>query len=179
MPDVRQTITDFYRVAQERDFSRDFQFRVLNIQNADGSVVVSEDDLVYARGGTIPGREISENIVSYMGLDFRVPGSVKYAGSYEIEFLCDTSDTLRNLMLTWTRDTFDDATSTGNYFMAKETSIVDLVQLDTQLERVAQYTLVGVYPKQVGDVTYTLDGTGAPVTFSMTLGYHYIRSETY
>ena len=179
MPDVRQTITDFYRVAQERDFSRDFQFRVLNIQNADGSVVVTEDDLVYARGGTIPGREISENTISYMGLDFRIPGSVKYAGSYEIEFLCDTSDTLRNLMLTWTRDTFDDATSTGNYFMAKETSIVDLVQLDTQLERVAQYTLVGVYPKQVGDVTYTLDGTGAPVTFSMTLGYHYIRSETY
>lgn len=179
MPDVKQTITDFYRVAQERDFSRDFQFRVLNIQNADGSVVVSEDDLVYARGGTIPGREISENTVSYMGLDFRVPGSVKYAGSYDIEFLCDTSDTLRNLMLTWTRDTFDDATSTGNYFIAKETSIVDLVQLDTQLERVAQYTLVGVYPKQVGDITYTLDGTGAPVNFSMTLGYHYIRSETY
>jgi hypothetical protein len=63
--------------------------------------------------------------------------------------------------------------------MAKETSIVDLVQLDTQLERVAQYTLVGVYPKSIGDVTYNLEGTGAPVTFQLSLGYHYIRSETY
>lgn len=179
MPDVKQTITDFYRVAQERDFSRDFQFRVLNIQNGDGSVVVSEDDLVYAKGGVIPGREISESTVSYMGLDFRVPGSAKYTGSYDVTFLCDKADTLRNLMLQWTRDTFDDATSTGNYFMAKETSIVDLVQLDTQLERVAQYTLVGVYPKQVGDITYNLEGTGAPVEFQLTLGYHYVRSETY
>ena len=70
MPDVKQTITDFYRVAQERDFSRDFQFRVLNIQNGDGSVVVSEDDLVYAKGGVIPGREISESTVSYMGVEY-------------------------------------------------------------------------------------------------------------
>ena len=54
MPDVKQTITDFYRVAQERDFSRDFQFRVLSMQAGDGSdVVISEDDLVYAQGGTI------------------------------------------------------------------------------------------------------------------------------
>lgn len=179
MPDVRQTITDFYRVAQERDFSRDFQFRVLNIQNGDGSVVVSEDDLVYAKGGVIPGREISENVVSYMGLDFRVPGGAKYNGSYSIQFLCDKGDTLRNLMLNWTRATFDDATSTGNYFVPKETSIVDLVQLDTQLERVAQYTLVGAYPKSIGDITYNLEGTGAPVTFDLTLGYHYVRNESF
>jgi hypothetical protein len=114
-----------------------------------------------------------------MGLDFRVPGSAKYAGSYDIEFICDKADTLRNLMLTWTRDTFDDATSTGNYFIPKETSIVDLVQLDTQLERVAQYTLVGAYAKNVGDITYSLEGTGAPVTFTLTLGYHYVRSEVF
>ena len=47
MPDVQQTISDFYRVALERDFARDFQFRVLSIENGGASdVTFDEDDLV-------------------------------------------------------------------------------------------------------------------------------------
>ena len=87
MPDVRQTISDFYRVAQERDFSRDFQFRVLNIQNDDGSVAITEDDLVYAKGGSIPGRTINVTDVPYMGLNFKVPGAATYSGEICINIL--------------------------------------------------------------------------------------------
>jgi hypothetical protein len=86
---------------------------------------------------------------------------------------------LRTLLLNWTRDTFDDATSTGNYFIAKETSIVDLVQLDTQLNRVSQFTLVGAFPISVGDVGYDPSGNGAPVEFEVNLGYQYVRSEKF
>ena len=82
MPDVRQTISDFYRVAQERDFSRDFQFRVLNIQSADGSFTITEDDLVYARSGSIPGRTINVSDAPYMGLNFKVAGGASYSGEY-------------------------------------------------------------------------------------------------
>jgi hypothetical protein len=179
MPDVRQTISDFYRVAQERDFSRDFQFRVLNIQNDDGSVAITEDDLVYAKGGSIPGRTINVTDVPYMGLNFKVPGAATYSGEYALTFYSDRVDNLRNLLLNWTRDTFDDATSTGNYFIARETSVVDLVQLDTQLNRVTQFTLVGAFPTSVGDVEYNPAGTGAPVEFQVTMGYHYIRSQKF
>ena len=179
MPDVRQTISDFYRVAQERDFSRDFQFRVLNIQNDDGSVAITEDDLVYAKGGSIPGRTINVTDVPYMGLNFKVPGAATYSGEYALTFYSDRVDILRNLLINWTRDTFDDATSTGNYFIARETSVVDLVQLDTQLNRVTQFTLVGAFPTSVGDVEYNPAGTGAPVEFQVTMGYHYIRSQKF
>jgi hypothetical protein len=179
MPDVRQTISDFYRVAQERDFSRDFQFRVLNIQNGDGSVTITEDDLVYAKGGSIPGRTISVSDIPFMGLNFKVPGGASYTGEYSLTFYSDRVDSLRTLLLNWTRDTFDDATSTGNYFIARETSIVDLVQLDTQLNRVSQYTLVGAFPTSVGDVSYDPAGTGAPVEFEVTLGYQYVRNQSF
>ena len=179
MPDVRQTISDFYRVAQERDFSRDSQCRVLNIQNDDGSVAITEDDLVYAKGGSIPGRTINVTDVPYMGLNFKVPGAATYSGEYALTFYSDRVDNLRNLLLNWTRDTFDDATSTGNYFIARETSVVDLVQLDTQLNRVTQFTLVGAFPTSVGDVEYNPAGTGAPVEFQVTMGYHYIRSQKF
>lgn len=179
MPDVRQTISDFYRVAQERDFSRDFQFRVLNIQSGDGSFRIVEDDLVYAKGGSIPGRTINVSEIPYMGLNFRVPGGATYTGEYTLQFYSDRVDSLRTLLLNWTRDTFDDATSTGNYFIAKETSIVDLVQLDTQLNRVSQFTLVGAFPISVGDVAYDPSGNGAPVEFEVNLGYQYVRSQKF
>ena len=82
MPDVNQTITDFYRVSQERDFQRDFQFRVLNIQGGDGtSTEFSEDDLVYIRTATLPGKSIQNKTVPYMGLQFNIPGSSRYDNS--------------------------------------------------------------------------------------------------
>ncbi|MAF25833.1 hypothetical protein CL634_09710 [bacterium] len=179
MPDVKQTISDFYRVAQERDFQRDFQFRVLNIQSGDGAFAVTEDDLVYAQGGTVPGRTIASTDVAFMGLAFKVPGGATYGGTYELTFYSDREDSLRQLFLQWTRDTFDEGTSSGNYYMPRDTSVVDLVQLDTQLNRVAQYTLVGAFPTTVGDISYNVQGTGAPVTFSVTLGYHFIKSQLY
>ena len=96
MADVKQTITDFYRVAQERDFSRDFQFRVLSIQAGDGSdIAITEDDLVYARGGSIPARSITNQAVPYMGLNFNVPGAATYSGSYSLTFMADQQSELK------------------------------------------------------------------------------------
>ena len=98
MPDVKQTITDFYRVAQDKDFARDFQFRVLNIQGGDGtSAKFTEDDLVYVRTATLPGKTIQNKTVPYMGLTFNVPGSVTYDGSnaWPVEFYCDQASSIR------------------------------------------------------------------------------------
>lgn len=174
MPDVRQTISDFYRVAQSRDFSRDFQFRILSIQPGDTSdVLITEDDLVYARSGSVPGRTIQQQTVPYMGLDFRLPGAAQYSGSYSMTFYCDQQASLRRLFEKWSFDTFDDENSSGNYFMPRATSTVDLVQLNPQLDRVAQYQLVGCYPSEVGEIAYNMQGTGAPAEFNVTLSYHY------
>ena len=176
MADVKQTITDFYRVAQERDFSRDFQFRVLSIQPGEGSdVAITEDDLVYARGGSIPERSISNQTVPYMGLNFNVPGSATYSGTYALSFMCDSGSVLRRVFEKWHHDVFDDETSSGNYFTPRATSTVDLVQLNSQLDAIAQYQLVGVYPQSIGEISYSIEGSGAPVTFNATLSYHYWR----
>ena len=52
---MSQNISDFYRVAQERDFARKFQFRLYQL----GPVRMNEDDFVYATTGTLPGRNIN------------------------------------------------------------------------------------------------------------------------
>lgn len=174
MADVKQTITDFYRVAQARDFSRDFQFRVLSIQPGDGSdVLITEDDLVYAQSGSIPGRSITSQDVPYMGMQFKVPGSARYSGTYNLTFLTDNQSSLRRVFEKWSYDVFDEEDSTGNYFVPRATSTVDLVQLNPQLDAVAHYQLVGCFPSEIGEIAYNIQGTGTPVTFNVTLNYHY------
>jgi len=179
MPDVRQTISDFYRVAVERDFARDFQFRVLSIDAGGSSTVTfDEDDLVYVTTATLPARAISNVQVPYMGLNFNIPGSANYPSSeaYTLQFYCDQNSVIRQKFEDMSRDVFDDANSTGNYFAPRQSASIDLVQLDTQLEQVAQYQLVGASIRNVGPLQYTINsGTGNFITFDATLSYHYFR----
>ena len=94
MADVRQTIQDFYTQAQVKDFARNNLFRVLNIDFGDGSdVTIGEEDLVYVTTASLPGKTIQEVTVPYMGLDFHVPGTVKYNQSegYTLQFRADES----------------------------------------------------------------------------------------
>lgn len=178
MADITSTIQKFYEVAQKRDFSRDCLFRVLSISFGDGSSVsFDEDDLVYAKAASLPGREITNQVVPFMGLDFNVSGTAKYPGSnsYKLTFWADENSILRDKLEKASRDTFDDETSTGNYFVSKSSAVMDLVQLDKQLNIVKHYQLVGVSFRSVGDVQYNLGGDGKTVEISVSLAYHFYK----
>ena len=176
MADINQAISKFYEVAQQRDFSRDFQYRILNITSAgkSGHVFrISEEDLVYAKGGELPARTITNHTAPYMGLDFNVPGAATYPGSMALTFYCDNQSTIRRLFENWSFATFNEETSSGDYYVPTPTSVLDMVQLDSQFQKVAQYQLVGVYPQEVGALSYDITGAGAPVEMSVTLQYHF------
>lgn len=176
MAAVKQLIQDFYRVAAARDFQRDVQFRVLSISPGGTTVTFGEDDLVYARSATLPARSIQNVKANYMGLGFNIPGVVNYPNSesYTLEFFNDAKNNVRQKFEDWTRDTFNDTNSTGNYFTPTQSSVIDLIQLDSQMEKVAQYQLVGVSIRNVGDIRYDFaEGTGQIVRFPVTLAYHY------
>lgn len=176
MADVKQLIADFYRVASARDFQRDIQFRVLSITPGGTTVTFDENDLVYAKAATLPSRAITNAQVKYMGLNFNLPGTATYPNSeaYTLKFYNDAKNNLRQKFEDWSRDIFNDTNSTGNYFPPTQASTIDLVQLDTQMNRVAQYQLVGVSIRNVGDIGYSIgDGTGQIVDFDVTMAYHY------
>ena len=98
MADIKQNIQDFYRVAQERDFLRSFQFRILDVSNQ-GVPVLTQDDLVYATTASLPARSINTFSQAFMGLNFNVPGTASYPGSdgYALNFRSDSEATLRRL----------------------------------------------------------------------------------
>jgi hypothetical protein len=178
MAATKQTIQDFYRVASERDFARDVQFRLLNITPQGTSIKFDENDLVYARTASLPARSIGNVPTKYMGLTFNLPGLATYPSSesYGITFYCSANSDLRKKFLQWTNDTFNDANSTGNYLTPTQKSTIDLVQLDVNFEKVNQYQLVGVSIRDVGALSYTMsEGTGGVLSFDVKLAYHYWR----
>jgi len=178
MAATKQTIQDFYRVASERDFARDVQFRLLNITPQGTSIKFDENDLVYARTASLPARSIGNVPTKYMGLTFNLPGLATYPSSesYGITFYCSANSDLRKKFLQWTKDTFNDANSTGNYLTPTQKSTIDLVQLDVNFEKVNQYQLVGVSIRDVGALSYTMsEGTGGVLSFDVKLAYHYWR----
>ena len=181
MPAVKQLISDFYRVASARDFQRDIQFRVLSIAPGGTTTTFDENDLVYARSASLPARSINNVTTSYMGLNFNLPGVATYPDSaaYSLTFYNDAKNNIRQKFEDWTRDTFNDTNSTGNYFTPTQSSVIDLVQLDTKMEKVAQYQLIGVSIREVGGIKYDFSaGKGDIVSFDVKLAYHYFTRQS-
>jgi hypothetical protein len=173
MPDVKQGIQDFFRVAQERDFTRNHHFRVIDIQDR-GASVVTEDDLVYAETAILPSRSINNIQVPYMGLNFNVPGSATYNGSegYAITFRADGDHIIRSLFEDWSRNIFDDQTSSGTYRLFRNSQIT-LGMLNQAGKMTRTYQLVGVWPVEVGQLEFDMKGNGDPVSFTATIAYQY------
>jgi hypothetical protein len=182
MADTNQLISTFYSEAASRDFARDFSFRVLSIStggatNAANQVInFGDTDLVYVKTASLPERAITNVPVPYMGLNFNLPGNATYPGSeaYSMTFYADAQSSIRQKFEDWSRYTFDDANSTGDYLTPKQTSVINLAQLDNKLNRVATYNLIGVSPRSVGALTYNIAaGTGQTIEFTATMAYHY------
>ena len=176
---VSQNIQNFYRIAADKDFSRDFLFRITQMQ-LQGVPALEEGDLVYAKAAALPGRNITNVAVPYMGLNLNVPGSVVYPGSegYGLDFYLDGESSLRNYFETASRSLFDDQTSTGEYGTPDDDFYIQLAQLDKELEPVAEYKLVGASLRTVDNIGYDIaGGTGATVSVNATVSYHFYTKE--
>ena len=175
MADV-PTIQDFYKVAQERDFNRKNQLRVLSIDAGPGfSVQFDQDDLVYVRTNRLPARNVQSSDASFMGLDFHIPGNVKYDGSgdYALDIWADQQLDLYDKFVQWSRQVFDDADSTGNYFAPKAGATMTLVAVDNELNAVRKIKLVGVFIKNVNAVEYEISDAGSIQNFGISISFHY------
>ena len=174
---MAQNIQDFYRVAQERGFARDFMLRVRSI----GEDTFDEDDFVYITTKQLPDRTIANQAVPYMGLNFNVPGTVSYPGSdgWNVTFNNDLDGIIRRKLETWQDTVFSDATSVGDLSVRGEDRVIqlDLIGDGGDADVRTTYRLYGVYIKGLGTVDYDSKGAGAITTFQASLAYHFWRHE--
>ena len=172
------TIQDFFTRAASKQFSRDFLFRVKQIDLVGGVSFDGEGDLVYAKTAALPGRTIENKNVSYFGQEFQLPGRATYqnAAGYSIDFYHDEDCDLRSKLEAASRAVWNNDTSTGQYSLPGNESVINLVQIDKQLNDVRNIELVGASIRDIGDIAYTIaEGTGEVITFNTTFAYHFYR----
>ena len=173
------SIKQFYSSAQQRDFARQFQFRLRSF----GNVLFNEPDFVYVETASLPGRAITNVAVPYMGLSFNVPGSVTYPGSagYNVSFRCDQNYNIRAALEAATFNTFDENNSTGDYNIPLNNQSMTLELLGKAVNGeepnvVRTYTMFGVYVVSLADAAYDIKDTGSIQTVAATLAYQFWRS---
>ena len=172
-----QTIRKFYQQAVSREFSRDFLFKVSQLRV--GGIRLIPNDLVYVKTAKLPERTLANIDVKYMGVSFNLPGVPTYgeAAAYPLTFYCDAASNLHHTFLKESARTFNDGSSTGAYDIATPNSLIQLSQLDKELNEIRVFTLIGASIRKVGGIEYNIaEGTGAPVTFEVSFGYHYFTA---
>lgn len=172
---INQTIQDFYQQASVRNFSRDFQLRITSFL-VNGIDQIAEEDLVFLKSATLPGKTINVQSAPFMGLNFNIPGAVSYdsSNSWNVTFYCTQDFNLRKLLELSMGDTFDQESSTGNMEPRnlQQYKIV-LSLLNDKLEPTRTYELLGCFVTNVGATTYNMTGNGAIQDVTATIAYQY------
>ena len=176
-----QGIQDFYRVAQDTGFTRDFQLRITDWSVLNDAGALNEDDFLMLRTATLPSMQTTVNQVPFMGLDFNLPGTTKFPGSQawnvEFYFQQDRGDgtSLRDIFISTMLGNFDfQDTSTGNLQLPdRDQNYIEMCTVDDQLEPLVTYTLQGAFITQVGDVSFDLTAGGAVQKIPVTIAYQY------
>lgn len=169
-----QTIQNFYTVAQRHDFARSFQFRLRSFAN----IEFNTNHYAYVETASLPGRQITNIPVTYMGLDLNTPGTVKYPGSagYSVQFRCDQEYNIRAALEAASFQLFDESMSMGTYGVPFDGSNLVMELIDKQLQPVRIYTLFGVWVQTIADTAYDIKDSGAIQTIQATLSYQYWRA---
>ena len=162
-------IIEFYNVAQNREFSRKFMFRVLTLGP------FSEEDLIYVKTAKLPGRTIANKQVKFCGWTLNLPGTVLYDGSdsWEVTFRCDDAHNIRRKALAWQDEIFS-IQRTGQKFGTPRNmlGIFSLLTKDRSQSH-DTYTMYGIYPTKVGDIEYSAEDDGEVAEFSVTFAYQF------
>jgi hypothetical protein len=174
-------ITDFMNIASQKQFARDFLFRIKQI-SITGLSLNGETDLIYARSASLPGRNIENKQVNFSGQTFNLPGKSTYPGAegWSVEFYVDQSLDIRTKLENASRTLFDNNNTTGNLCMPGTGDIItlDVLQIPCQgggsLETIKTIELVGASLRDIGEIGYSIaDGTGEVLNFSATFSYHF------
>jgi hypothetical protein len=168
-------IENFYDIASRNDFARTNLFRIVAL----GGQRFALNELLYMTTATLPDRQIENHSTPFMGLKFNVPGTVTYPGSdgWVVKFRIPQNLSIRRKLEDWSRQTFDDQTSTGDYDLPNKNvaNQTILVLIDKKGNALRTYTLFGCFCTKIGSFSLDITTTGTLVETDATLAYQYWR----
>ena len=171
---VNQTIGKFIQVAGQRDFARNNLFRIMQVSCR--NLTLSEDDLVYAKGGRLPGRENPVGEVQYMGMKLPyIKSTVSYPGNedYQITFYVDKDSEVIHKFERASRLNFNDISTTGDWRFPSQSDVMTVAVLDNHLDVIEYITFYGVsFYKFEGIDFQVAEGDGSAIEVTASMSYH-------
>jgi hypothetical protein len=167
-------IQDFYSLASKVDFARLHQFRIMEWKHNSQPVFKENDYHLYLETGSLPGKEIANVVVPYIGIEFNVPAMSKYSGSsYPVTFRCDQPYDIRKMLEYCLTNTYDEQNSTGYGLAPGEDSYMVMALLSKDNEPIQKYKLIGTSVNSLGAIQYNTGDTGTIAKVEATITYHY------
>jgi len=168
-----QTIRDFYQQASDVGFARDFQFRITTFDV--NGISLQDPDLVFLKTASLPGKSINTTTAPFMGLDFQIPGTVKFDnGAWPVTFYCTQDYNLRSMLEDSVTNTFDETQSVGNMEPRDlSENIIRLSLIDDTLNEIKVYNLLGAFITKIDDIKYDLTKAGGIQEVGATIAYQY------
>lgn len=174
---TNQTIGTFINTFAKRDGQRNNLYRILSLNTR--VLTLTEEDLVYAKAGRIPGRTNPTATIPYMGMNLPYNTStVQYDNEdFSINFIFDAKQELRTKFEQASRTVFNDLTTTGNWAAPSLSDIMTVATLDMNLEPIAYYHFYGVAFKGIDAVEFDMSGgDGSIVEIPAHFSYYYYKS---
>lgn len=183
-------ISEFYQTATNKGFARKNLFRITRINDGTKDIYIPDASgnlYLYAKTGSIPSRTIKSTGLDYKAFKLNIPTVAEYqeSGGWQVEFFSDENYIIRNLFEAWSTQSFDEHTSTTNTQWWN--SSLEMVVLKNNTEKGGglsterfgkKYTLKGIYPSNIGSVSYDVTDSGNIVNLNLTLGFQYVISES-
>lgn len=176
------SIRNAYDAYQQHDFSRQFQFRLINIFGAPPYVHEELIERPLGAGGTlymttasIPGRAVTPLEVKYQGFSFKVPGAVSYPDNpWKVKFKTPGDYLIRNALEAWNFELFSDESSCGNFKIPCQSTTIRVGLTDNSCKIFRVYDIIGVFPSLLSPIEYDQEGVEI-TTFTVDFAYQYWR----
>ena len=174
---VNLNIPNFITVAGRKDFARNNLFRVMSLKCR--GLELDENELLYCKGGILPGRNNPTSQVQYHGMKLTYNQStVEYPGAddYQLKFYCDANSELRQKFEEASRLVFNDVSNTGNWRFPSTEDMITLAALDFNLEPLEYIKLVGVCFKGIDPIDFqSAEGDGSAIEITAHFSFLYYR----
>jgi hypothetical protein len=176
------SIKTAYETYTKHDFSRGFQFRLIDMSGVPEYVARELLDAPFGLGGlyymssaNLPGRALGEADIQYQGFTFRIPGAVQYEGSWTLSFRTPSDFLGRNAIERWHFDIFSDETSCGRFKIPCSNSTITFGVMDHECKINRVYQLQGVFPRSFSPIEYQVAEGMEVTTWSVDFAYQWWR----
>lgn len=187
---TRPDLQSFYRSVQTYGLGKAYNFQVEDIIGIPAFNSMNQDYKLYVQSATVPSIKTNITAVPYKAFEFIVPTNVTFPEnqSWSLEFFSDDSLLIRALFENWTKTIYNPLTlnSDRQALNIATNKLVLNILSDMPVKNVTdsvsltpdtQYILHGIFPVQVGPLSYNISDNGQVVKFRATMAYQYFESK--